>query len=564
MFTDADFAQNDGSKPAEQDTRLLGRASARESLGPSPTGIPSPSPCRADCPRQMELAVLRSEVGYWRKMHQKALEREAASKERVAELEAKLRLRERQLFGRKSEKGSNHPEKDASKPHGEKKPRGQQRGGKGHGRRDYSHLPAKPELHDLPDDQRCCPACHLPFEEFPGTEDSEVIEIEVKAHRRVIQRKRYKKTCRCDATPGIITAPGPPKLIPKGILGISVWTQILLDKFLFLRPSNRLLADLKTHDLDLAPGTLHDGLKMLAPLFAPVYEALAEKNRQEDRWHADETRWLVFVEIEGKVGHKWYMWVFLSQSTVVYILDPSRCATVPKDHFAGVQEGILCVDRYSAYKAMAKTLAIILAFCWAHVRRDFLGVAKDWPQFESWALDWVGAIGELYHLNHLRLEALGQAELFAQRDQALREAIDRMEKTRQAQQKEDQLHGAKQKILQSLETHWEGLTVFVDHPEVPMDNNKAERAERTPVIARNNFYGSFAVWSGVLTAVLFSIFKTLELGKLNPRLWLNAYLEACAANRGKAPDDIRSFLPWNMSQAQRQAFSTAPKPPDTS
>jgi hypothetical protein len=91
-------------------------------------------------------------------MHQKALEREAASKETVAELEAKLRLRERQLFGRKSEKGSNHPEKDASKSQGEKKPRGQQRGGKGHGRRDYSDLPAKPERHDLADDQRCCPA----------------------------------------------------------------------------------------------------------------------------------------------------------------------------------------------------------------------------------------------------------------------------------------------------------------------------------------------------------------------------------------------------------------------
>jgi len=497
-------------------------------------------------------------------MHQKAVEREAQVKERVAELEAKLRLRERQLFGRKSEKGSNQQETQSAKATGEKRPRGQQRGGKGHGRRDYSHLPAKTEVHDLPDDQRSCPTCHLPFEAFPDTEDSEVIEIEVKAHRRVIQRKRYKKTCRCAGTAAILTAPPPPKLIPKGILGISVWAQILLDKFLFLRPSHRLLADLRTHDLDIAPGTLTDGLKAIAPLFTPIYEALAEKNRQEDRWHADETRWFVFVEVEGKIGHKWYMWVFLSQSSVVYVLDPSRSSSVPKDHFAGAPEGILSVDRYSAYKAMAKRLAIVLAFCWAHVRRDFLGVAKDWPPLASWALAWVRTIGELYHLNDLRLEVLEQPERFAQRDQPLREAIGRMEKTRQEQQQDPALHTAQAKALQSLEEHWKGLTVFVDHPEVPMDNNKAERGERTPVIARNNFYGSFALWSGTLTAVLFSIFKTLELWKLNPRLWMNAYLEACAANQGKAPDDIRSFLPWNMSQAQLQAFSTSPRTNDTS
>jgi len=144
------------------------------------------------------------------------------------------------------------------------------------------------------------------------------------------------------------------------------------------------------------------------------------------------------------------------------------------------------VDRYSAYKAMAKRLAIILACCWAHVRRDFLGLAKDWPPLASWALAWVRAIGELYHLNHLRLEALEQPELLAQRDQTLREAIDRMEKTRQDQQKDPDLHTAQAKALQSLEEHWKGLTVFVDHPEVPMDNNKAERGERTPVIARNH------------------------------------------------------------------------------
>jgi transposase len=518
----------------------------------------------SSCPVAAELAVLRSEKAYWQAMHQKATAREANLKQQVEELNGKLRLRERQLFGRKSEKGGANRETQSPDPKAPQKPRGQQPGSKGHGRRDYSHLPAVTELSDIPEDQRVCTNCGLPFEEFPGTEDSEILEIDVKAHRRVIKRKRYKPTCSCHCNPGIITAPATAKVIDKAIYGISIWTTVLLDKFLFLRPTHRLLAELKTHELDLAQGTVTDGLKTLAPLFVPIYEAIIEKSRSEDRWHADETRWLVFCAVEGKVGYKWYMWTYLSKSTVVYVLDPSRSSRVPRAHFEGVTEGILVVDRYSAYKAMAKLTKIILAFCWAHVRRDFLGVAKDWPKLESWAMDWVSDIGTLYHLNHQRLAVLDDPTAFAQRDGELRQAIDAMEQKRDTQLKEKGLDTPKKKALKSLKKHWQGLTVFVDHPEVPMDNNKAERSERTPVIGRNNFYGSFSLWSGTLAAMLFSIFKTLELWKLNPRLWLTAFLEACAENQGKAPDDIHGFLPWNMSAEQLKAFGKKPDSIDSS
>jgi hypothetical protein len=43
------------------------------------------------------------------------------------------------------------------------------------------------------------------------------------------------------------------------------------------------------------------------------------------------------------------------------------------------------------------------------------------------------------------------------------------------------------------QSHWDCLTVFVGHPEVPLDNNTAERAQRGPVVGRKNYYGSGAV-----------------------------------------------------------------------
>ena len=73
------------------------------------------------------------------------------------------------------------------------------------------------------------------------------------------------------------------------------------------------------------------------------------------------------------------------------------------------------------------------------------------------------------------------------------------------------LHPARRKVLESLGNHWTGLTVFVEHPEVPMDNNTAERSERGPVVGRKNYYGSGSVWSGRLAAMMFSLFQTLCL-----------------------------------------------------
>jgi transposase len=61
------------------------------------------------------------------------------------------------------------------------------------------------------------------------------------------------------------------------------------------------------------------------------------------------------------------------------------------------------VDRYSAYKVIAQKGVFVLAFCWTHVRRDFLSHAKGYPEQEAWGLSWVERIGTLYHLNKQRL-----------------------------------------------------------------------------------------------------------------------------------------------------------------
>lgn len=228
------------------------------------------------------------------------------------------------------------------------------------------------------------------------------------------------------------------------------------------------------------------------------------------------------------------------------------------------------VDRYAGYKAMdlVKAGAILLAFCWAHVRRDFVGVGKSWPKLAAWALEWLLEIRELYHLNRQRLLCRQDPAAFAAHDRRLREAARAMAARRDEQLGRKDLHPVCRKTLESLSEHWKGLTLFVEHPDVPMDNNRTERTERGPVVGRKNYYGSGALWSGKLAAMLFSLFATLKLHGINPRQWLTGYLEACAAAGGKAPENAANFLPWNMCEevkaAMRAPFRSAPDIHDSS
>ncbi|OFZ44160.1 MAG: hypothetical protein A2485_07600 [Bdellovibrionales bacterium RIFOXYC12_FULL_39_17] len=520
---------------------------------------------------------LKWSVGYWQAMHQKAILREEKLKQIIKEQEGQIRDLQARLFGKKSEKKNSKNNGGQSKSKDYERSRGQQPGSKGHGRTERPDLRTIDEVVNLPEDPICskCGKAYMPDE----SKEAEIIEVEVRAYTRKIVRICMKKGCSCEGVPDTICAPMPPKLIQKSPYGISIWEAILLSKFNYSQPTNRLLNQYNELGLPISAGTISGGLKILKDLFQPVYEALYNQQMTEDRFHNDESSWKVFESVEGKIGNRWWLWVSRSESVVYFQIAQGRGADVPLGHFKNIQHEkiIVICDRYSAYKSLAKLLPfIILAFCWAHVRRDFLDAVKKYLELENWALSWVEKIGELYHINNLRIEYFDrklplqlQSESFKEQHVKLIERMDAMVEERDAfiaahsskKSKSDLLDDVKNKILVSMQTHWEGLKVFVDHPEVPMDNNNGERSIRNPVTGRKNFYGSGSLWSSQLAAMMFSIFQTIGLWGLNCHHWLRLYLTACAENQGKAPEDLSPFLPWEMGEDRLQRLS---KPYNTS
>lgn len=537
---------------------------------------------------KQELIDLKYQAAYWQGQHAQAKKKLETLKAENLLKDAKIKDLQNRLFGKKSEKNNKYgPKSNTGQPSG--RPRGQQKGTSGHGRTPRPDLPIVDETIDLPEEEKKCPGCGLPHRRCEALDEkSDVIEVEVKAHIRRYHRPAYlpDPRCNCPETPTIITAPPPPRLIPQSLFGVSFWVGVILSKFHYAQPTHRHLQDLRDQGLPVSPGTVAGGLRSLAHLFTPILEALYCKQMSEKLFHNDETRWEVFVTMEGKVGTRWYLWVTRSNSVIFYDIDPSRSAAVPGAHFAGLQSErvIIVCDRYSAYKKLARLSNLIwLAFCWAHVRRDFLDAGRAFSELESWGLEWKERIATLYHLNSLRLEHWQpnlpleqQSAEFQSRQQTLMESLQSVhEEATQLVESDtndesncskniasnslsDGVREKQIKIAQSLINHWTGLTLFLDHPEVPMDNNSGENSIRNPVIGRKNYYGSGSVWSAELAAMLFSIFQTLELWKIPQRSWLTDYLQACAKNGGKAPSNIDNFLPWSMTEAPRTKQTGSP------
>ena len=247
----------------------------RESLQPASTaGIQ----IRVD---KEEYIGLRWAAAYWKARHGEAVQREADLKRDNEELRARIRELEGRLYSRRSECLVSEGKSPSRRPVSSR-PRGQQPGSRGHGRSSLEGLEAREEVAELPQEQQKCPRCGRPLDPFPGTDEAQVVEIETRVWRRVIRRRRYHPSCGCGVLPGIVTAPSPARLIRRGKLGISVWVRVILDNYLYSRPSHRLLQELASQGVRLSPGTIAGGLRQLLPLLEPVREAIRSRQFSED------------------------------------------------------------------------------------------------------------------------------------------------------------------------------------------------------------------------------------------------------------------------------------------
>ena len=469
-----------------------------------------------------------------------------------ARLRASAAVLQKALFGSRSEQ--------QEKPRSERK-RGQQPGAPGHGRTQRPALEEKKEERNPPRNARMCSCCGKPYV-MNGERSSTIIEIAVKAHTRRIVRPRWRCGCNCASSPSEVSAPPVPRLFPRTPYGTSVWACFLFERYACLRPLHRVSAWMSDQGLPISVGTLADSVPRFLPLFEPFDQAIRAHQNAAAVRHDDETGWRVQSLSEADRTSRAWLWTSVSHDAVYFHIDPSRSAKVAHHLFGATACTLFLVcDRLSSYKTMAHELggAVILCWCWAHQRRDFIHGAAGQAGLTRWCQKWIERIASIYKLNEARLEHYDpalerQTAAFAVAQAALEVEIDRL--FANAEQALAALPaGAREiKALRSLLNHRSGLSVFVDKPQVPMDNNAAERALRGPVIGRRLSFGSDSETGARFTALMYSVVATLKTNGIDVRRWLEAWLRACAENGGRPPDDPSPWLPWSMSEECRRAL----------
>jgi transposase len=354
-----------------------------------------------------------------------------------------------------------------------------------------AHLPRVEMVVDI--DDPACPCCGHALHQI-GEDKGERLDI-VPAQLRVLVVRRPKYACRvCENV--VVQAPAPARLIEGGLPTEATVAQVLVSKYADHLPLYRQAQIYARQGINLDRSTLADWVGRAAWLLQPVHERLLMMLKGSAKLFADETTAPVLDPGRGrtKTGQLWAYarddrpWGGSDPPGVAYVYSPDRKAGRPIAHLAGFK-GVLQVDGYAGYRALAERGDVQLAFCWSHVRRRFYELAAAGPApIASEALE---RIATLYAIES-DIRGRSAEERRAVRRDRSRPVIDELESWLRAKLA---LISQKTKLAEAIRyalSRWGGLALFIDDGRIEIDSNVVERAIRPIALNRKNalFAGS--------------------------------------------------------------------------
>lgn len=101
------------------------------------------------------------------------------------------------------------------------------------------------------------------------------------------------------------------------------------------------------------------------------------------------------------------------------------------------------------------------------------------------------------------------------------------------------------KAIAYAQNQWPKLSVFLTHPHLPLDNNRAENAIRPFVVGRKNWLFCDTVAGANASARLYSLIETAKANGLEPHAYLTRlFTELPIAH---TVEDIEALLPFKLS-----------------
>lgn len=339
------------------------------------------------------------------------------------------------------------------------------------------HLPRIEVVVDFED--KTCPCCQGELHRI-GEDRSERLDL-VPAQLRILVTRRPKYACRA-CQDGVIQAPAPARLIEGGLPTEATVAQVLVSKYADHLPLYRQAQIYARQGIELDRSTLADWVGQAAFHLRPLHERLLGKLKQRSKLFADETTMPVLDPGRGRTetGQLWAYaaddrpWGGADPPGVAYVYAPDRKAERPIVHLGGFK-GILQVDGYAGYSKLAERGDVELAFCWAHMRRNFYKLATPGPA--PIASEALKHIAEFYAIEKdIRGRSAEERRLV--RQQKSRPLADRFQKWLHTKLALISQKGKLAEAIRYALSRWEGLTRFIDDGRIELDNNAVERSIR--------------------------------------------------------------------------------------
>ena len=379
---------------------------------------------------------------------------------------------------------------------------------------------------------------------------------------RVTRRPRY--ACRaCEGA--VVVAPAPERPIDGGMPTEALIAHVIISKFCDSLPLYRQAQMLARQGIALDRATLSNWVGSACWWLTPLYELVLGTVLSSDKVFADDTTLPVLDPGRGrtKTGRLWCYavddrpWRGRSHPAVAYVYSEDRKEARPAEHLARF-EGVLQVDGYVGFKRLAGDRAdgsVRLAFCWAHMRREFFQFHASTKS--PLAAEVLARVAALYAIE---AEIRGQSaehrgQVRQERSRPIVEALhawllDHVER----------VSGASDlaKAIRYAIRHWSGLTAFLDDGRIEMDTNVVERAIRPHTLTRKNALFAGSDGGARHWAIAMTLIQTAKLNGIEPMAWLTDVLERVVSGRTRIRE-LHTLLPWNWHGQTDTADSIMPQ-----
>lgn len=416
-----------------------------------------------------------------------------------------------------------------------------------YGTTDQPELDVEQQVLTLSEDDRRCSKCGGLHAEMTGQfEESEYIDVVQRSFKLVRQkRQKYARGCDCEPDePKVYAAASPTdRDTVGGRYSIRFLCMVAALKYAEHMPLNRQAKQYGFEKLNIGTNSMFSGLWSLADYTAATCQAIHDDILSSTCVHIDETGW-PGLDAPDETRE---LWSVVSPRGAYYRVLPNRssegAAVMLKDF-----KGWLMADGLAVYEKTARELGHRLTNCWSHVRRKFIDCEGDFAE----ATVILDMIDEMFLIEREITDILDEGEVKSHKFRRKARKWMRRKRTKPIFEKLF-AYAALVPVLTSTKlgtairymiNRRHRLRVFLDHADVPMTNNDAERALRAGVIGRKNFNGTRSRRGEIIAGIYYTLCSTAKMWGIPPP----EYIEAVVRHERVHPDS--PLLPADYLQQQ--------------